>query len=260
MAYAFIHVAKRPRVTTIMFNRPEAMNAINPAMHHELQHAFDGFTADPEQCVCVLTGAGDRAFCAGSDLKATANGDIPTYPANGYGGFAERFDLFKPVIAAVNGVCLGGGFELALACDIVIAAEEARFGLTEPRVGALAIAGGIHRLARDIGLKRAMGHLLTCDHIPAREGLALGFVNEVVPRDALDACVERWCERILANAPMAIRATKEIAHRGLGESDVAAAMRNQPDYPGFKAWLASDDLVEGPTAFAQKRPPVWRNR
>src|ERR1700761_4057397 len=139
-----ISVAMADRVTTITLNRPEVMNAINPQMHLELQAAFDEFAASEEQLVCVMTGAGERAFCAGSDLKAGARERGFSYPKNGYAGLIERFDLYKPVIAAVNGVCLGGGFEVALACDLIIASDRASFGLPEPRVGAIALGGGAH--------------------------------------------------------------------------------------------------------------------
>ena len=261
MTHQFITVAKADRVTTITLNRPEVMNAINVPMHHELQAAFDDFAADPAQFICVVTGAGPRAFCAGSDLKAVPeNPEDGRYPRNGYAGLIERFDLDKPVIAAVNGVSLGGGFEIALACDIIIAAETASFGLPEPLVGAVALGGGIHRLARQIGLKRAMGYLLTARRISAAEGLALGLVNEVVPAEQLAATVAKWCAEILACAPMSVRATKQAAMRGLGEPDLATAMRAQDDYPAFAAWRTAEDTREGPRAFAENRAPVWKGR
>ena len=258
MAYEFIEVEAKGRVTTITLNRPQVMNAINSAMHFELQYAFDAFAGDPEQFICVVTGAGERAFCAGSDLKAIDRDR--GYPKNGYAGLIERFDLYKPVIAAVNGVCLGGGFEVALACDIIIAADNASFGLPEPRVGAIALGGGVHRLVRQTGMKRAMGYLFTGARITPGEGYDLGLVNEVVKPADLSAAVDRWCEQILAAAPLSIRATKEAALRGLDEPSLEAAMKHQGDYPGFKAWLAADDTNEGPRAFAEKRAPIWRGR
>lgn len=261
MDYEFITVASRDRVTTITLNRPEVMNAINPAMHQELQVAFDAFSADAEQFICVVTGAGDRAFCAGSDLKVGAQSDWrKPYPKNGYAGLIERFDLNKPIIAAVNGICLGGGFEIALACDIIIASENASFGLPEPRVGAVAFAGGAHRLVRQIGMKRAMGYLLTARRMNATEAMELGLVNELVPQGDLSVAVERWCRDILACAPMSVRATKEAAMRGLGEPDLADAIRAQAGYPAYVAWLEAEDTREGPRAFAEKRAPVWQGR
>lgn len=260
MTWQFIKVEKRGRVTTITLNRPEVLNAINSVMHQELQEAIDAFAHDENQWICVVTGAGNRAFCAGSDLKAASEVDATGYPRHGYAGLIERFDLDKPLIAAVNGACLGGGFEIALACDIIIAAETASFGLPEPRVGAVALGGGIHRLARQIGLKRAMGYLLTARWISAVEGRELGLVNEVVVASELEATVARWCNEILACAPLSIRATKQVAMRGLGEPDLATAISAQADYPAFAAWRVAEDTAEGPRAFAEKRAPVWKGR
>jgi crotonobetainyl-CoA hydratase len=257
----FIKVDTRDRVTTITLNRPEVMNAIHPPMHAELQAAFDAFAGDPDQFVCVVTGAGDRAFCAGTDLKAAAARGGPTpYPANGYAGLIQRFDLNKPVIAAVNGVALGGGFEIVLACDLVIAAEGASFGLPEPRVGAVALGGGVHRLVRQIGLKPAMAMILACRRVDAAEALRLGLVNEVVPASDLAAAARRWCDQVLLGAPLAIAASKEAALRGLDEASLADALANQGDYPAFARWRTADDTREGPRAFAEKRPPRWTGR
>ncbi|RDV06608.1 enoyl-CoA hydratase [Sphingorhabdus pulchriflava] len=256
----FITVEINGPVTTVTLNRPEVMNAINAQMHQELQAAFDAFAADAGQLACVITGAGDRAFCAGSDLKAAVADGHRDYPRNGYAGLIERFDCPKPFIAAVNGLALGGGFEVALACDIIIASEGASFGLPEPLVGAVALGGGVHRLARQIGLKQAMGMILTSRRVSAAEGARLGFVNEVVATGQLQAATLRWCSEILRASPMSIRASKEAVYRGLDESGVAAAMRNQKSYPAFAAWAESDDAREGPRAFAEKRPPVWKGR
>jgi enoyl-CoA hydratase/carnithine racemase len=256
----FITVHSADHITTVTLNRPEVMNAINAEMHVELQQAFDAFAADPDQFICVVTGAGDRAFCAGSDLKAAALGGHRDYPKSGYAGLIERFDCPKPIIAAVNGVALGGGFEVALACDIIIASDTASFGLPEPLVGAVALGGGLHRLARQIGLKQAMGMILTSKRVSAAEGLSLGFVNEVVPAADLQAATARWCTEILRASPVSIRASKETVMRGLDEAGVAEAMRNQPGYPAYAAWATSEDAREGPLAFAEKRAPVWKGR
>jgi crotonobetainyl-CoA hydratase len=261
MNYQFLKVAAREHITTITLNRPEVMNALHKPMHAELQAAFDAFAADPGQRLCVVTGAGERAFCAGSDLKAAAQAsDLASggYPKSGYAGLIERFDLDKPVIAAVNGVALGGGFELALACDLILASDNARFGLPEPLVGAVALGGGLHRLARQIGLKQAMGMVLTAQAISAAEGLRLGFVNAVVPLAELAATTQRCCEQILKCAPLAIRASKQTLMRGLGEPSLEQALRAQHTYPAYIAWRDADDTREGPRAFAEKRAPHWR--
>ncbi len=179
-----ISVELKERVTHVTLNRPERLNAINSDMHDELEAAFTAFADDPEQFICIVKGAG-RAFCAGSDLRAASEGDYRPYPAHGYAGLIERFDCPKPIIAAVNGLALGGGFEVALACDIIIAAESATFGLPEPLVGAMALGGGVHRLARQIGLKQAMGIILSSRRVSAQEGMQLGFVTDVVPDDLL---------------------------------------------------------------------------
>ena len=262
MAYEFIAVASDNHVTTITLNRPQVMNAINRTMHAEMQEALDTFAQAQDQYICVITGAGERAFCAGSDLKAAAQSGITQggYPKNGYAGLIERFDLAKPVIAAVNGVALGGGFEIALACDIIIAAGNAKFGLPEPLVGAVALGGGLHRLARQIGLKKAMGMILSAESVSAAEGAALGFVNEVVPVAELKAATARWCAKILKCAPVAIRASKETVMRGLDEPSLASALQHQSSYPSFAAWRNAEDTLEGPRAFAEKRPPRWQGR
>ena len=259
MSYQFIDVTTQGRVTRITMNRPEVLNALHAAMHDEMQAALDAFAADGEQWIGVITGAGPRAFCAGSDLKAAARSRISAkqYPKSGYAGLIERFDLDKPLIASVNGVAMGGGFEVALACDIIVAADTARFGLPEPLVGAVALGGGMHRLARQIGLKQAMGMILGAEAVSATEGMRLGFVNEVVQATQLNAAVERWCERMLRGAPLSIRASKETVMRGLDEPSLQAAISAQENYPAYLQWRHAADTVEGPKAFSEKRKPNW---
>ena len=245
-------------VFTVMLNRPAKLNALTPAMHHALDAAFDRFAGDDSLRVCVIKGAGPRAFCAGSDLSQFVSEGGAPYPQNGYAGLAQRHDLDKPVIAAVGGLCLGGGFEIALACDMIVASEHAVFALPEPKVGVIAIGGGIHRLVRQIGLKQAMGPLLTGRNISAQEGLAMGFVSEIAPAHALDRAVEAICAQIVACAPLAVRLTKELAMWGLDQPTLAQALANQTEQPSYQRWAASADAREGPNAFAEKRKPQWR--
>jgi crotonobetainyl-CoA hydratase len=259
MAYEFAKVDRKGRLTVVTLNRPEVMNALHSPAHFELHRVFDDFANDPEQWVAIVTGAGDRAFSAGNDLKWQAAGGKRGWDKSGFGGLAERFDCNKPIIAAVNGVAMGGGFEIALACDLIIAAENAVFALPEPKVGLAALAGGLHRLPRQIGLKRAMGMILTGRHVSAKEGFELGFVNEVVPKGEALAGAERWANVILQNGPMSVRASKETAHRGLGVS-LEQAMAEQREYPAVRALAASEDFIEGPKAFAEKRPPQWKGK
>jgi crotonobetainyl-CoA hydratase len=254
----FIELQRIGRLTLLTISRPEVMNALNPLANDELAAAFDEFQADPEQWIAIITGAGDRAFCAGVDLKAIAAGERRKLPPTGFGGLTGRYDLDKPVIAAVNGIAVGGGFELALACDLVIAAENARFGLPEPRVGTAALAGGLQRLPRQIGVKRAMELILTARLVDAHEGYRLGFVNEVVSSSALLDAARSWAERILTLSPLAVRVSKRCVMEGLNEPSLAAAIAAQRDMPAVQQLLQSEDRLEGAKAFAEGRAPVWK--
>ena len=260
MAYEFIKVERDGPITTFILNRPDVMNAMHSPAHHEMDDALNAFAADTDQWVGIVTGAGERAFSAGNDLKWQATGGKMGSPPSGFAGLTSRFDLAKPLIAAVNGVAMGGGFEIALACDLIIAAEGAIFALPEPRVGLAALAGGLHRLPRAIGLKRAMGMILTGRRVSAREGLELGFVNEVTSREDLMPAARRWAGLIGECSPMSIRASKSAVLHGLDEPTLEAALENQRRYPEVAALFKSEDFIEGPLAFSQKRPPQWKGR
>lgn len=259
-AHEFCKVDRDGHLTIVTLNRPEVMNAIHAPASTELAAVFDDFAADPEQWVGIVTGAGERAFSAGNDLKYQAAGGKMTWPETGFAGLTSRFGLDKPLIAAVNGIAMGGGFEIALACDLIVAAETAVFALPEPRVGLAALAGGLHRLPREIGAKRALGMILTGRRVTAAEGRELGFVNEVVPQADLMAAAKKWAAQILELSPMSIRASKQAVYRGLAEPSVEAALKAQNRYPAVAAMYKSEDFVEGPMAFAQKRQPQWKGK
>jgi dehydration protein DpgD len=254
---------KRGRVAHITLNRPRALNALDLRTHEELAAIWDDFERDPDLWVGVLTGAGDRAFSVGQDLKElvarTRSGAAPsTFGSRGAPGsprLTERFALSKPLIARVNGYALGGGFELALACDIIVAAEHATFGLPEAKLGLIAGAGGVFRLTRQIPFKVALGHLLTGRHMSATRGYELGLINEVVPAGDLDACVDRWVEDILQCAPLAVRAIKEAA---LKAADLSLPDAFTARYEWEERRMNSDDCREGPLAFVEKRRPDWK--
>ncbi|SMG58399.1 enoyl-CoA hydratase-related protein [Paraburkholderia susongensis] len=244
---------------TLTIDRPEVLNAMHPDAHREFADAFDRYAADPSLRVAIVTGAGERAFCVGTDLKALdATGDH-TKPSTGFAGITHRFDLWKPLIAAVNGLCLGGGMEILAACDLGIAAHHAQFGLPEPRVGLAALGGGLlQRLPRQIGMKDAMALVLTGTRISAEEAKRIGLINEVAPAAELMTRARTLAQEILAGAPLAVQASKQVMLQSLARANLASTMHE--DYPLAQRMLASDDAREGPKAFTQKRPPNWTGR
>jgi enoyl-CoA hydratase/carnithine racemase len=258
MAYEHCSVVREGRITIVTIEREASHNALHFDAHLELSSVFDAFAADDDQWVAIITGAGQKAFCAGNDLKLVPEIGPDKTPRYGFAGLTNRFDLSKPVIAAVNGVAMGGGFEIALACDIIVAHERAVFALPEPRVGLAALAGGIQRLALDIGLKRAMSLLLTGRRVSASEGLTLGFVSDVVSEDVLGAA-KRWADYILECSPLSVRATKDAAHKIINQY-FSTTMTEEWEYPAMRTMLASEDAAEGPRAFTAKRPPTWKGR
>ena len=261
MTYQFASYEKSGHIAYVTIKRPEVMNAIHPPASQELSEIWDGFQADDDAWVAILTGAGERAFSAGNDLKYTAahpgEPRVTQSTKGGFGGITHRFDLYKPIIAAVNGYALGGGFEMALACDIIVAADHARFGLPEPRVGLMAGAAGAHRLPRHIPLKIAMGMLLTGRHITAQEAQQCGLVNEVVPLAELLPTAQRWAAEVLACAPLSVRGTKQAAYQGLAHPLEQAVIG---EYDWWRRAEESQDRIEGPRAFAEKRTPQWTGR
>jgi crotonobetainyl-CoA hydratase len=251
----FCTVTKDGCVTIITINRPEVMNAVHPAANFELETAVQDFEANAAARVAIITGAGEKAFSAGNDLKYTAAGNKSEQPDNGFGGLTRNFTRKKPVIAAVNGIALGGGFEIALACDLIIASENALFGLPEPKVGLAALAGGLQRLPRQIGVKNALGMILTGRHVSATEGKSLGFVNEVVETGRAVAVALEWANTIAANSPQSIRTSLDVVKRSLDVASLENSINTA--YDSVAALRAGPDFVEGPRAFAEKRKPNW---
>jgi enoyl-CoA hydratase/carnithine racemase len=260
--FRFISYEQHERVVVVTIRRPEVLNALHMEAHRELEQAWSRFEADDSAWVAILTGQGERAFCAGADLKEASGQASPqrywmTLKPGGFGGLTERFSMVKPVIGAVNGYAMGGGFELALACDIIVAAEHARFALPEPRVGVMASDGGVHRIVRQLPLKIGMGLLLTGRQLTAPEAHAWGLVNAVVPgHDLLDRARE-WADEVLACAPLSVRASKQAAMAGLDLPLPDAINRR---YEGILRWAKAEDTLEGPRAFVEKRKPQWTGR
>ena len=263
--YQYVLYEKKGHVAYITINRPEVMNALHAAANIELSEVFTDFKDDDNSWIAILTGAGERAFSAGNDLKATAaataRGESMAAPSSSnrpvYFGGVIGLQCSKPIIAAVNGVAAGGGFEIALACDLIIAAENARFALPEPRVGLVAGAGGMHRLPQQLPLKLAMGLLLTGKWLSAPEAARFGLVNEVVPAEQLIATAENWANQILECSPLSVRLTKESAMAGLALPIEEAMVA---DRERLKVLLSSQDFREGPQAFAEKRKPHWTGK
>ncbi|WP_347111140.1 enoyl-CoA hydratase-related protein [Paenarthrobacter sp. S56] len=257
-----VSLAIKDGVATVTINRQHVLNAVDGPTHARLNEVWDQLENDPAVRVVVVTGAGSRAFCVGADMTATAVGKTGLeywagLDPNGFGGLSLRTTLDVPVIARVNGYALGGGMEIVLGADIVVAASGAKFGLTEPRVGRLALDGGIHQLVRRVPYTQAMGMLLTGRKADAVEMQSMGLVNEVVPPDELDTAVQGWVDQILACAPTSVRAVKQMVTQ---TSQFTAKEARGLRLPALMAALDSEDSAEGVRAFQEKRPPVWPGR
>ncbi len=255
---------RRGHILLITLNRPEARNAVNAALHAGLGTALEEAESDPQIRAVIITGAGDKSFCAGADLVALSRGELlapadKAQQAWGFGGMVQH-PISKPIIAAVNGFALGGGCEIALMSDLIVAADHARFGLPEVKVGLFAAAGGAFRLVQQLPRKLAMEYLLTGEMFTAQRAADLGLVNAVVPLEQLLDTAFALAEKIAANAPLSVQTSKRVA---LGLKDGAIASdavfwdcntreRNQ--------LMQSEDAREGPRAFAEKRSPVWKAR
>ena len=253
---------RRGNTLLITINRPDARNAVNTAVSIGVGDALQQAQDDPEIRAVVITGSGDKSFCAGADLKALSRGENimhPDHPEWGFAGFVEHY-IDKPVIAAVNGTALGGGSEISLGSDLVVAASSAQFGLPEVKRGLVAAAGGMFRIVDQLPRKIAMQLLVTGDPITADEAARWGLVNQVVADGAVIDAALALADRITVNAPLAVQASKRVAlgvDDGVITPESAAWKRSNRE---MRTVFSSEDAMEGPLAFAQKRAPVWKAR
>ena len=251
---------RRGNVLIITINRPEARNAVNSAVSTAVGDALQQAQDDPDVRAVVITGSGDKSFCAGADLKALSRGEHLLHPEHGewgFGGYVHHY-IDKPTIAAVNGTALGGGSELALASDLVVAEERAKFGLPEVKRGLIAAAGGVFRIVDHLPRKVAMELLFTGEPISSADALKWGLINQVVPDGTVVEAALALAERITVNAPLAVWASKRVAN-GVDDGVIVG------DEPGWTrtmreigTLIRSEDAKEGPLAFAEKREPVWK--
>lgn len=256
--FEYVTVAREDRVLVVTINRPEARNALLPAAHEELAEIFDAYFADDELWLAIITGAGEQAFSAGNDLVYSATGKPLYLPAAGFAGLTSRRDMHKPVIAAVNGYAMGGGFETALACHLIVADEAAQFALSEVKVGLVAGAGGVVRLPRAIPEKIATELILTGRRLGAAEAKSLGIVNRIAPSGGALAAARELAAEILGGSPTSVRISLKLMDVGRNSVGVVDAITARTT--AIDELLTSADAYEGMNAFAQKRRPQWTNR
>ena len=258
--YEFAKTETKDKILIVTINRPEVYNAVHPPLSRELDEIWNDFLKNPDLWVAILTGAGEKAFSAGNDLKYSAQAAQyrVNQPASGFAGLTNRFDRTKPIIAAVNGFAMGGGMETALSCDIIIASENAKFALPEVKVGFFAAAGGVQRLSRQIGKKAAVEIMLTGRSVGAEEALALGIANEVVSQEKL---LEKAIEKaalIASNCPSSVKASMEALNHMDQLEEIPIAL--EKSYEIIDVLRNTEDHKEGVAAFVEKRAPNWKNK
>lgn len=256
-----VRISVENHVATVVLDRPEAMNSVDPEMRQQLHRTWERIRTDDEIRVAIITGAGEKAFCTGSDLKKT----MPTeetfaqqvFAKANSGAMIAGLDTDKPLIAAVNGYAMGGGMELALACDIRIASDNAQFALSEVKVGSMPGSGGTQRLPRAVSLSNAMLMLLTGDRIDAQEAYRIGLVSKVVSSAQLMPAALEIAGKIAANAPLSVRAVKRLVRQGM---DMPLSHAIDVERYAFGLLYNSEDRIEGRRAFAEKRKPDYKGR
>lgn len=251
---------QRDNILILTLNRPKNGNAVVPELAKLLDKYLNEAEVDDSVAVVIITGAGEKIFCGGMDLKFLAmhpeESEECRIPGHGWCAITERY-FPKPLIAAVNGFALGGGTEIATACDLIVASENAKFGLPEVKRGIFAAAGGPIRLARQLPRATALYIALTGDHITAAQAKEMGLVSEVVPQDQLMDAAINLAKRIAVNAPLSVKFTKELLYKSM-DMTLEEAFAYSAEHG--KAVLKSEDAKEGPLAFAEKRDPVWKGR